>query len=84
MRKLPRLYRAGCWGREETKAVAVALLNAFPKQGEPERLGNFPTGTPSGSLNVSPDGSKIMIAARESASGNDSGSSRTLSPLPLK
>jgi hypothetical protein len=35
-------------------------------------------------LNVSPDGSKIMIAARESASGNDSGSSRTLSPLPLK
>jgi hypothetical protein len=33
--------------------------------GEPERLGDFPTNTPDGSLYISPDGRKVMVAAGE-------------------
>jgi Tol biopolymer transport system component len=33
--------------------------------GQPERLGDFPTNTPDGSLEISPDGRKVMVAAGE-------------------
>ena len=33
--------------------------------GQPERLGDFPTSTPDGSLHISPDGRKVMVAAGE-------------------
>lgn len=33
--------------------------------GQPQRLGDFPTGAGSGTMRISPDGSKIMVAAGE-------------------
>jgi Tol biopolymer transport system component len=33
--------------------------------GQPERLGDFPTRAPSGTMRISPDGSKVMVAAGE-------------------
>ncbi|HUD56146.1 MAG TPA: hypothetical protein VMR02_13025 [Terracidiphilus sp.] len=33
--------------------------------GQPERLGEFPTSVPSGTMRISPDGSKVMVAAGE-------------------
>jgi Tol biopolymer transport system component len=33
--------------------------------GQPERLGDFPTNAPSGTMRISPDGSKVMVAAGE-------------------
>jgi Tol biopolymer transport system component len=33
--------------------------------GHPERLGDFPTRAPSGTMRISPDGSKVMVAAGE-------------------
>jgi Tol biopolymer transport system component len=33
--------------------------------GKPERLGDFPTSSASGTMRISPDGSKIMVAAGE-------------------
>jgi hypothetical protein len=35
--------------------------------GPPERLGDFPTTAPSGTMKISPDGSRIMVAAGEYA-----------------
>jgi len=35
--------------------------------GQPERLGDFPTNSPDGTLEISPDGSKIMVSAGEYA-----------------
>jgi Tol biopolymer transport system component len=33
--------------------------------GQPERLGDFPTSAPSGTMRISPDGSKVIVAAGE-------------------
>jgi Tol biopolymer transport system component len=33
--------------------------------GQPERLGDFPTRAPSGTMRISPDGSKVMVTAGE-------------------
>jgi hypothetical protein len=36
-----------------------------------ERLGNFPTNSTSGSMGISPDGSKIVVSAGEFETGNE-------------
>jgi Tol biopolymer transport system component len=33
--------------------------------GQPEHLGDFPSNAPSGTMRISPDGSKVMVAAGE-------------------
>lgn len=37
--------------------------------GPPERLGNFPTNSPAGTIEISPDGSKILVSAGEFETG---------------
>jgi len=41
------------------------LSRVSSASGQPERLGDFPTRAPSGTMRISPDGSKIMVAAGE-------------------
>jgi Tol biopolymer transport system component len=45
-----------------------SLYRVATAGGEPERLGDFPTESRGGSMDISPDGSKIMVTAREYAS----------------
>jgi Tol biopolymer transport system component len=37
--------------------------------GRPERLGDFPTSSPSGTMEISPDGSKVLVSVGEFATG---------------
>jgi Tol biopolymer transport system component len=48
-----------------------SLYRVSTAGGEPERLGDFPTESQGGTMDVSPDGSKIMITAGKFASGNE-------------
>jgi len=41
------------------------LYRVATSGGQPERLGDFPTSTPDGSLHISPDGRKALVAAGE-------------------
>jgi Tol biopolymer transport system component len=41
------------------------LFRVSTAGGQPERLGDFPTNTPDGSLEISPDGRKVLVAAGE-------------------
>jgi Tol biopolymer transport system component len=41
------------------------LFRVSTAGGQPERLGDFPTNTPDGSLEISPDGRNVLVAAGE-------------------
>jgi Tol biopolymer transport system component len=41
------------------------LFRVSTAGGQPERLGDFPTSTPDGSLEISPDGRRVIVAAGE-------------------
>jgi len=45
------------------------LFRVATAGGQPERLGDFPTNSRNGSMEISPDGRRIMVAAGESEAG---------------
>jgi Tol biopolymer transport system component len=52
--------------------------------GQPERLGDFPTNAPSGTMRISPDGSKVMVAAGEYGTAYEMWSLENFVPLAPK
>jgi len=46
-----------------------AVFRVATAGGQPERVGEFPTSAPSGTMRISPDGSKVMVAAGEYENG---------------
>jgi Tol biopolymer transport system component len=52
--------------------------------GPPERLGDFPTTAPSGTMKISPDGSRIMVAAGEYATAYEMWSLENFVPTAPK
>ncbi len=57
--------------QDEDFAGKYSLFRVATTGGHPERLGDFPTNSVSGNLEVSPDGRKIIVASGDYATGTE-------------